>query len=229
MDLAGLRAESALELRVPRPLRAAAPLLVAGAVASAFASTGLLPAAVCLVVTVGCLALAGLRGLLAARDRWALRRTADGLLRTGVTAHAQSALLTWRAAELVSDGNRMLLARSLRGIVRDVERPSLPSAAPLDRSAIGPHLALVGMLAGRLAALEHPVAPRGMVLVEELLTDGGASPLYLGGRPEGLPAAIERCLAALDGDRAEEGVVVHLAERRAQAPHDARVHSGGGR
>jgi hypothetical protein len=135
------------------------------------------------------------------RDSSRRRRAANALLRTGVKVHPQSDLLVRRAAELTSHRNRRILARSLNGVVREIERPPLVTAAPLNRRGLRPHLELVRELAERLAELERPVTPQGMVLVEELLTDGYASPLYLGGAEEEVPVAIKRCLQALDSER----------------------------
>jgi len=158
------------------------------------------------------------------------RTAADTLLRTGVRVHPASELLVRRAAELTSDRNRKSLSRSLGRIVRELERPVLASPVPLDRRNVGPHVDLVAALAARVGQLERPVAPRGMVLVEELLMDGVASPLYLGGRAEDVPVALGRCLAALDGADAGDGVVVDAADRFRRDRGDdlgPRAHSGG--
>ena len=184
----------------------------------------LVAAAACLLVALG--QVARMRLALARR-----RRTADRLLRTGVRVHPQSELLMWRAAELTSDHNRKMLAGSLRRVVREVDRPSLMTAVPLNRRNLRPHLPLVRWLADRLASLERPVAAQGMVLVEELLRDGFVSPLYLGGRREGLREIIERCLAALDAESRSERSVAQsgfewgATSRRGRG---TRVHSGGG-
>jgi hypothetical protein len=44
------------------------------------------------------------------------------------------------------------------------------------------------------------VPAQGMVLVEELLTDGFISPLYLEGRADDVQKVVNRCLVALDGE-----------------------------
>jgi hypothetical protein len=108
--------------------------------------------------------------------------------------------------------------------VSELERPALVSAVPLNRRGVRPHRALLHALAGRLAELERPVTAQGIVLVEELLTDGYTSPLYLGGHPEDLPRVVNRCLFALNGeswprqDSTGDGVVSRLR----------RIGSGGG-
>jgi len=157
------------------------------------------------------------------------RRAADRLLRTGVSVHPESELLTRRAAELTSVRNRRMLAGSLRSLVREVERPAVVSAVPLNRRGLGPKLPLFRSLVDRVADVERPVAPQGMVLVEDLLTDGFESPLYLGGRSEDVATAIERCLAALDRRGTSERTSARSSEPpiARQRPR-ARVHSGGG-
>jgi hypothetical protein len=74
-----------------------------------------------------------------------------------------------------------------------------------------------------------------MVLVEELITDGLTSPLYIGGRAADVPAALERCLSALDPEAGTaEGIVVQVAEGNgggvpAHSGHRNHAHSGGSR
>jgi hypothetical protein len=182
--------------------------------------------AACLVVGLG---HAGRIGLALGRRR----RAADRLLRTGVRVHPRSELLTWRAAELTSDRNRKALADSLARIVRQVERPVTASAVPLNRNGLRPHLALLRSLAQRLVEPDRPATPWGMLLVEDLLTDGLTSPLYLGGRAEDVPGTIERCLSALDGGESWERPVARLprADRddlTSRRGRGTRVRSGGG-
>jgi hypothetical protein len=151
------------------------------------------------------------------------RRAADLLLRTGVRVHPQSELLVWRAAELISDRNRRTLARSLNRLVSELERPALVSAVPLNRRGVRPHRALLHALAGRLAELERPVTAQGMVLVEELLTDGYTSPLYLGGHAEDVPRVVNRCLLALNAESSRQDSTGDGVASRLR-----RVGSGGG-
>ena len=183
--------------------------------------------------------LAATAGLLVAlgqvaRMRLALarrRRTADRLLRTGVKVHPQSELLTWRAAELTSDRTRRMMARSLGGIVREVEHPSLVTAVPLNRRGLRPDLPLVRSLIDRLASVERPVTAHGMVLVEQLLTDGFSSPFYLGGRREEVSGTVEHCLAALDGESSSERSLAQPGsgwdDLTSRPGRGTRVHSGG--
>jgi hypothetical protein len=237
MDRVSQRSDSrAREFSVPRPLAAAAPLLVAAMGSLALAASTVVPPAAALAVAAACFILAAFRAAVATRDRWLLRRQADGLLRTGIKVHPQSALLVWRAAELTSLRNRRIFSSSLKSLTRELLRPSVVSAVPLNRRAVRPHHALLQQLASRLDQVDRPVAPRGMVLVEELLTDGLTSPLYVAGCNSDVPAvALERCLSALDGDAdTDQGVVVQFAAQGrggvpARSDHRNHAHSGGSR
>ncbi len=188
----------------PCPLRAALPLVALAALALAAAEA--VAAVDALIVAVGVLLLAGLRAVLASRDRWALRRAADGVIRRGAWPHAQSDLLSWRAAELTGARNRRLLARSVRGVVRELDGSALPSSVPLNRAGARPHVDLVRELAERVGDPRRPVSPLGVVLLDDLLTDGLRSPLYVRERADELAPALERCLDALDAP-AEHRVV----------------------
>jgi hypothetical protein len=125
-----------------------------------------------------------------------LRRRADEELLAG-TPQAAFPLLAWRAAQLTSDRNRRVLARSLHATVVDLDAGLLPGASPLNRMAARPQAQLIQALADRLDDLSRPVSPRGVLLVEALLTDG-TGPLYARSRADELRAALERCLTELD-------------------------------
>jgi hypothetical protein len=217
----------------PRLARPSTVVLTYSALAGAAAVVGVaagVPWRLTLIVSVACIVVGlGQTGLvllgLARR-----RRAADRLLHTGVNVHPESELLTWRAAELTADRNRKVLAGSLRRMVREVERPAIVTAVPVNRRGLRPKLALVRSLIDRVADVERPVAAQGMVLVEELLTDGFESPLYVGGRVTDVSASIERCLAALDSrrDAPDPSLESDTADLRSRQRPRARVHSGGG-
>ena len=195
------QARAARKLGVARPLAAALPGAAVAAVTAALAVGGIVPRRGAAFVAVACLVFALTRALLAARERAVLRRKADALLRLGVRVHSQSALLSWRAAELAHAHNRLVLARSLAQIVRDLEHsPSRVSVVPLNRRAIAPHADLIKKLSDRLADLAKPVELRGVVLIEDLLTDGVTSPLYSGGSEQDLHAVITECFASLEAE-----------------------------
>ena len=124
----------------------------------------------------------------------AARRAADEeLLRTQVP----SLRLAWRAGELVAPKRRLELARSLRWLVRDADPRYLPGAAPINRGAIRAASDHLLVIADRLADLESPVAPRGILLVERLLVDG-SGPLYDREREGELLGAVEAAGDALE-------------------------------
>jgi hypothetical protein len=199
--------------RAPKPFRAALPLAALGPLPIACALLGVTPWTPALVVAAGFALLACIRGALRADELAAMRRTADGLLRTGVRRNPHSPLLAWRAAELTSDRNRKILSRSLGGVIRELEGRTLPGPSPLNAARARPHLGLIRQLRDRLANFNRPVTERGVVYVQDLLTDGFASPLYARERISDLRGALEHCLAELDG--------VH------SAPHGRRNGSAG--
>lgn len=106
--------------------------------------------------------------------------------------------VAWRTAELTSSRERRTLARSLRGIVADVQSPSWAfSASPLNRRGLVPYVHEIQALADRVGDFEQPVAAAGIVLARDLLKDGG-SPLYTGGNVADLPSTLSRIRSALD-------------------------------
>jgi len=127
------------------------------------------------------------------------RRKADRLLRVSAGNWESHPAVSWRVAELTSAKERRLLARTLRGVVADVSsRTIVVSAAPLDRHGLRPHASSLAALADRFADLERPVTGAGVVLVRDLLCDGG-SPLYTGGAGAAeLPAALDLIRSTLE-------------------------------
>lgn len=125
----------------------------------------------------------------------AARRSADEQL---VASRLPSPRLAWRVAELVAEGHRIELGRSLTTVVHGADERLLPSATPLDRSAIRACRAQLLELASRLFDFDRSVAPRGMLLVDRLLTDG-SGPLYGHGDPRKLRLEVAKLHAALDG------------------------------
>ena len=91
-----------------------------------------------------------------------------------------------------------MLARSLSGIVADVNAPLWAlSASPLNRRGLVPYVLEIQALAARVGDFEQPVAAAGMVLLRDLLSDGG-SPLYTGGNVADLPNTLSRIRSTLD-------------------------------
>ena len=127
-----------------------------------------------------------------ARDRAA----ADRWLQERRHASGPNDAVRRRIAELTSRRERTLLAKSLRGAVRDAEHPAF-AATPLSRHAVVESADELTELADRLSDLDRPVAPRGVVLVVRLLTEG-ESPLYAREREAELPAELARIRSALE-------------------------------
>jgi hypothetical protein len=141
--------------------------------------------------------LAPVRRLRARRELLAARRIADAeLLATALP----SPRFAWRTNELCSDEHRRALAESIVHVVRGSDTRYLPSASPLNRVAVRDQLPLLLSVASVLADTERRVSPRGVLLVEELLT-GSASPLYLHRPTNELRAALATALKTLEGQR----------------------------
>ena len=141
--------------------------------------------------------LAPVRRMRARRELVAARRVADAeLLRTALP----SPRLAWRTNELCSDEYRRGLAESLVQVVKASETRYLPSASPLNRVAARDEMARLLQVAAILAETQRPVAPRGVLLVERLLT-GPKSPLYLHREARDLRVALTEVLQAFEGHR----------------------------
>lgn len=138
----------------------------------------------------------GLESLRARRALRAARRAADEEL---LLSRSPSLRLAWRAAELVVPKRRLELARSLRRLVRDADSRYLPNAQVFNRRAVRAATDNLLVVAERLADLEDPVAPRGVLLLERLLVDT-SGPLYdrelaaeLAGRIDAAAGALGAC------------------------------------
>ena len=125
------------------------------------------------------------------------RDAADEWLLWGAVAHPSSPLLSRRAAELTSPGRRSMLARSLRRVERDVSEETGAAPIPLNRRAIRRNVRLVRALHERLDDHSRPIDPRGVLLVERLITVP-RSPLYSRDPDDVLAASLGEALAALD-------------------------------
>jgi hypothetical protein len=83
--------------------------------------------------------------------------------------HGLESRYPWRVAELTSERERRLCARSLHGVIDEVLGRKLPGAAPIRSAQLRPHLAVLEEIEERLRDGE-PVAAVGMLAVNELLT-----------------------------------------------------------
>jgi hypothetical protein len=183
-------------LDLPRPFRAAAPLLALAVAAALFDVDERLPWAVGVFAAV-CFAVAGL--VRAARARFelaAVRRTADRLIVHELRSRDASELVRWRCDELTSRASLEALERQLEHVIADLDPRRLPSASPLRRPAARASEPELRAIAARLRQ-SRPVAPRGVLLVRSLLQDG-ASPLYADDAERLLPRTLNRVLGALE-------------------------------
>jgi hypothetical protein len=135
----------------------------------------------------------GLGRLKARRETRAMRASADAELARRTLPPLR---LAWRVEELVATRNRLDLAHSVRSLVRDAEPRYLPSASPFNRLAVRAEANRLLAVAARLADLERPVAARGVVLVDRLLTDG-SGPLYDRELADDFASAIDEILDVL--------------------------------
>lgn len=82
-------------------------------------------------------------------------------------------------------------------MIKSIDPKLLPGASPLNRPGLLPYVRELRALADRLADLDRPASRRGLMLVRQLLTDGG-SPLYDRDRIGDLPGTVKTILIALD-------------------------------
>ena len=87
--------------------------------------------------------------------------------------HGFQSRYPWRVAELTAPRERKLSARSLHGVLAEINGSKLPGAAPLRVASLRPHFALLELIEARLLDSE-PVSAVGMLAVEELLTSPGS-------------------------------------------------------
>jgi hypothetical protein len=136
--------------------------------------------------------LAPLRGWESRRALRTERRRADEQL---LATRLPSPRLAWRTAELVGEDHRVDVARRLTDIVHGSDERFLPGASPVDRGAVRACRAELLELASRIFDVSRPVAPRGVLLVEQFLA-GGA--LYGNGRTARLRLDVEAAREALE-------------------------------
>jgi hypothetical protein len=87
--------------------------------------------------------------------------------------HGFEARYQWRVAELTSRRERKLSARSLHGILAELDGSKLPGATPTRVAALRPHAALLEAIEARLLD-ERPVSGAGMLGIRTLLTSPGS-------------------------------------------------------
>jgi hypothetical protein len=173
----------------PASLRPGAPFLALAAISLALDAAPNIPWAAGVAGAGVFAGAAGVRRAQFASSRRAARRVADErILRGRGVPH-------WREEELVTRRARAARPRELQRIVRSASAERLPSASPLNRTAVRSSAALFAALAERLGD-DRPVTAFGMLHVDQLLRDP-ESALY-GEHDELLPRALTRVLGALE-------------------------------
>lgn len=160
---------------LPRPGRAALPLIALAVVALAFEADPQLRLAG--LAAAACFALAAIvRAERARADLATARRAADRLILADARAADLSDVVRWRAHELASPESRQRLAREVEQTLKRTDAARLPSSSPLRRVAARRHRQLLLRLDERMLD-GRPVSARGILLVRGLLREP-ASPLY---------------------------------------------------
>ena len=127
---------------------------------------------------------------------WLRRGSLDRSLAAG--AHpAASPELSWRARQLASRRYRCGLAASIRNLIEAAEEPprGFSSAVPVQRRDILADRPLLLEIADDLES-QQELKPRGIVLVERLITDGN-SPVYMSSPEGSLHEALNQARAAM--------------------------------
>jgi hypothetical protein len=185
------------ELRVPRPL----PIAMLFGLLAGLAALLLLadvPTRTGLVLPISLAIFGAIKTGRASIELGRIRAKADRELMQLPSTAPLSPLLSWRAAELTGPRSRRQLARVLKGISEELDGTSMPGALPINRRAARPYLRQVRALAGRIGDLGQPVTPRGIVLVERLLSNGLTGSFYGDQDAKQLGAEIQHALRALD-------------------------------
>lgn len=168
-------APSLRTLDLPRPGRAALPLVALALVALALEASP--PLRLAGVAAAVCFALAAaVRAERAEIDLRGIRRTADRLLLADPHSAEGSDIVRWRALELVAPATRQGLAREVEQTLRRTDPARLPSASPLRRGVARRHRELLLRIEERMLD-GRPVTARGVLLLRRLLQEP-ASPLY---------------------------------------------------
>ncbi len=181
-------------LDLPRPGRAALPLVALAAVALALEADP--PLRLAGAAAAACFALAAVvRAERARAELRAVRRVADRVILADAVGAEGSDVVRWRTLELVAPASRQGLAREVEQLLRQSDPARLPSASPLRRGIARRHRDLLLRLEERMLD-GRPVTARGMLLLGRLLREPG-SPLY-DDHAGDLSRAIARVLVELD-------------------------------
>jgi hypothetical protein len=181
-------------LELPRPGRAALPLLGLALLALAFEADPQLRLAG--LAAAACFAVAGgVRATRARGELHAVRRAADRVILADAHAAEGSDIVRWRTLELVAPAPREEIAREIAQTLRRLDPARLPSASPLRRGIARRHEELLRRLEQRMLD-GRPVTARGVLLLQRLLREPG-SPLYDGVNERELSRTLATVLAEL--------------------------------
>jgi hypothetical protein len=162
-------------IELPRPARAALPLLGLAVVALALEAAPELRLAG--VAAAACFAVAAaVRAERASAELRTIRRTADRLILAAAVGVEGSDIVRWRALELVDPATRQGLVREIEQTLRRIDPARLPSSSPLRRGVARRHEDLLRRIEERLCD-SRPVTARGVLLLRRLLHES-RSPLY---------------------------------------------------
>jgi hypothetical protein len=171
------------------PIRRVGPLLALAAGSLGLDASPRVPWAAGVAGAALFAAAAAVRRAQIGLERRAARRVADARILRG------HGVPVWRELELTSPAARAARRREVERIRRAASGDRLPSASPMNRTAVRGSAAMLDRLAARLGD-GAPVSARGMLFVDQLLRDP-ASPVY-GAHDELLPRAVARVIGALD-------------------------------
>ena len=147
-------------------------------------------------------------------DPGALRRPLSLRMKVSLQRHAltqdlaagapptASAELTLRAAQLISVRRRRQLARSLRRLLKEARSVQLIRSTIIHRHGVVQAEEAINALIARLDD-NQPVAVQGMAMLEQLLSDGASSPLYIAAKLGALRRQVEVVTEAMDPEFAE--------------------------
>jgi len=181
-----------------RPGRSAAICLAVAIAAGAGRPAGLLTARDALVVAVAGLASAPVVYLVLEAGRCAATDRLDRWIAAGCGPPPPAAALRRRREELTSVRHRHDLARALRRLAADAQRPpAITARVTVDGTAIRAELIRIGRIADLLDDTATPVGSRGVALVEALVTDG-RGPAYGRAETGRLATALTEALAQLE-------------------------------
>src|SRR5262249_42045591 len=147
-------------LELPRPGRAALPLLALALVALGLEASPQLRLAG--VAAAACFALAAaVRAERARAELRSIRRSADRVILASATGVEGSSVVRWRTLELVAPASRDGLAREIEQSLQRANPARMPSVSPLRRGVARRHQELLRKLEARMLD-GRPVTARGV-------------------------------------------------------------------